>query len=462
MKKQLPTQHYKFRPIASKSCFAFFTILLMLVSFSGIAQRDLIVTQAGENIRCRILDETATRFIFAYVKNEKIYRSEIFKNLVTSFKYNSYDTDLKDAKYLPKAEVKESYGGRSGTTTTSEGSETAVEKTTVVKEKRKKTEEAKLAKTDEKAKKTANKTEEVKKEDAVTALPKVVQPEKSAEKTAEKVDEAIRNEAKEKTVSAPRQSVPMQKESVEAPKTTIVTQPAIETAPPVPTTKAVTPTTFNLDESMKFRVGVRAGIGNRQATIDKSTAFGLYQEQLLRGWTFGTDLAYFFKDNIGFGLVYNNFQSKNTSTRIAYFNELLNKEVTGSINDKRSIKFFGPALFLRKKLDFKTFVVLTLSPGAYFYSNKGLYEDLSYTSKGTALGGSSTLGVDFLLGNDIIGRDIILSLEAGYNVGKINSLNYGDARGNVSLANPIDISRLDFTIGLRFTRFPKYMRLSSY
>lgn len=454
MKKQLPTQHYKFRPISSKSCFAFFTILLMLVSFSGIAQRDLIVTQAGENIRCRILDETATRFIFTYVKNEKIYRSEIFKNLVTSFKYNSYDADLRNVKNLPKAIVKESYGGRSSSTTTS-SSEITVKKTAVVEGKIKKTEEAKLVKTDETAKKIAKKTEEAKKEDAVTALPKVVQPEKSAEKTAEKIDEARRNEAKEKTVSAPTQ-----KEIVETPKTAAVTPSATEEV--VPATSVVTPTTFNLDESMKFRVGVRAGIGNRQATIDKSTAFGLYQEQLLRGWTFGTDLAYFFKDNIGFGLVYNNFQSKNTSTRIAYFNELLNKEVTGSINDKRSIKFFGPALFLRKKLDFKTFVVLTLSSGAYFYSNKGLYEDLSYTSKGTALGGSSTLGVDFLLGNDIIGRDIILSLEAGYNVGKINSLNYGDARGNVSLANPIDISRLDFTVGLRFTRFPKYMRLSSY
>lgn len=438
----------------------------MFLSFKGKAQRDLIVTQAGENIRCRILDETATRFIFAYVKNEKIYRSEIYKNLVTSFKYNSYDADLQNVKNLPKAVVKESYGGRSSSTTTSSSEPAAVKKTAVVKETKRKNEEAKLAKTDETskkiAKKTAKKAEEVKKEEAVTASPKDVQPEKSAEKTAEKVDEAIRNEAKEKTVSAPTQ-----KEIIETPKTAAVTPSTAEATPSTAevtpaATNVVTPTTFNLDESMKFRVGVRAGIGNRQANIDKSTAFGLYQEQLLRGWTFGTDLAYFFKDNIGLGLVYNNFQSKNTSPRITYFNEFLNKEATGSINDKRSIKFFGPALFLRKKLDFKTFVVLTLSPGAYFYSNEGLYEDLSYTSKGTALGGSSTLGVDFLLGNDIIGRDIILSLEAGYNVGKINSLNYGDARGNVALANPIDISRLDFTIGLRFTRFPKYMRLSSY
>ncbi|MFD0878223.1 hypothetical protein ACFQ1A_28910, partial [Massilia pinisoli] len=67
-------------------------------------------------------------------------------------------------------------------------------------------------------------------------------------------------------------------------------------------------------------------------------------------------------------------------------------------------------------------------------------------------------GIDFLLGNDITGRDIILSLEAGYNYGKIKSMNFSDGKGVVSLANPVDLSRVDFTVGLRFTRYPRYFK----
>jgi hypothetical protein len=64
------------------------------------------------------------------------------------------------------------------------------------------------------------------------------------------------------------------------------------------------------------------------------------------------------------------------------------------------------------------------------------------------------------LGNDITGRDVIISLEAGYNYGKMKMLNYGS--GAVTLDKPLDLSRVDFTIGLRFARYPKYLKLNSY
>ena len=82
----------------------------------------------------------------------------------------------------------------------------------------------------------------------------------------------------------------------------------------------------------------------------------------------------------------------------------------------------------------------------------------NYTFKGQSYGGAATLGLDFLLGNDIFGRDIILSLEGGYNYGKITQINKNDGKGNIALPTPINLNRLDFTIGLRFTRFPMYLR----
>lgn len=103
-------------------------------------------------------------------------------------------------------------------------------------------------------------------------------------------------------------------------------------------------------------------------------------------------------------------------------------------------------------------VILGLSPGAYFYKDKGNYDDANYTFKGMDFGAAATLGIDFLLGNDITGRDIILSVEAGYNYGKMRALDFGMGGGAINLAKPIDLSRVDFTVGLRFTRYPAFFR----
>jgi len=96
------------------------------------------------------------------------------------------------------------------------------------------------------------------------------------------------------------------------------------------------------------------------------------------------------------------------------------------------------------------------------YTDKGTYDNASYKFKGMDFGAAATLGVDFLLGNDITGRDIILSLEAGYNYGKMRALDFGNGGGAVNLSTPINLSRVDFTVGLRFTRYPKYFKLTSY
>ena len=73
-------------------------VLFLVLGFSitqALAQRDQIITQAGEKIRCRILDETPNRFIFAYLSpSGKVLRNEIFKNSVSEFKYNFYSSDI--------------------------------------------------------------------------------------------------------------------------------------------------------------------------------------------------------------------------------------------------------------------------------------------------------------------------------------------------------------------------------
>ncbi|WP_165372068.1 hypothetical protein [Emticicia agri] len=398
-------------------------VLFLVLCFSAtqsFGQRDQITTQAGEKIRCRILDETPTRFIYAYVApNGKVLRNEIFKNLVTDFKYNFYPEDIvtKGNKIVTKPTQDKEPEKNTNTA---------------------KTTDTQKATTDKPATKVAEKKEKPE--------------EKIADNQQKTQQEAVKNETKPPVKDKAKET----KNPPEKKEEKTVAQKEEKTDTPMADKKAKS----EYDDYLKFRVGVRGGFGNMLSKINTEDQFGLYQEKLLRGWTWGADFAYFPTDNFGFGIMFNNFQSKNSADNMN-FKFVKNGEVidtSGSITNKRSAKFVGPVFYFRRSIDFKTMVILGLSPGAYFYNDKGTYNGVTIPYKGWDFGGAATLGIDFLLGNDITGRDIILSLEAGYNYGKIKSMNFSDGKGVVSLANPVDLSRVDFTIGLRFTRYPRYFR----
>lgn len=403
-------------------------VLFLVLGFSisqSFGQRDQITTQAGEKIRCRILDETPNRFVYAYLSpSGKVLRNEIFKNLVSEFKYNFYSSDI----VTKGNKMPEGLGGAR------EENAAATQRVDTRKSEPKKTDKKnEVAETEEKsvAKESSSKKEAEKVE-------KTTQPTKKDEKSTTSVND--------------KKSTPKKDE--------VVAEKEEKAVAPMAAPKADN----EFSNYLKWRVGGKGGFGNMLAKIptENADAYTLYQEKLLRGFTWGLDAAYFPGDNVGFGLMFNNFQSRNKADNITFRNEILNKLDTGSIENKRSIKYVGPVFYYRKNIDFKTMVVLGLSPGVYFYKDKGSYNNANYTFKGMDFGASATLGIDFLLGNDITGRDIILSLEAGYSYGKLRAMDFVGNGQAVNLATPIDLSRLDFTVGLRFTRYPKYFRLTSY
>lgn len=490
---------------------------VVFASSTAHAQRDLIRTQAGEDIRCRIIDETAVRFVFAYLKDGKPYRSEIFKNFVTDFKFNYYESDLPGADKMPtplKRELGDTQAERSRTLTEDAGrkqkrtkrakiEEQVVQNTAptekedkvkvrnayeneqyrskdpeeiepprLTQKQERKIAEATIAQTKavspvvDKAAKTVSKSVNIEPTDlseATTATEVVIiTPEKAEVATVAKKNETL------PTAKAVNEANPQKSETVIQKRSAEIS--AEKMAPVEKTVAEVLDTKVQPDEVVaaepstlmrpnKWRVGVKGGIGNRLDNNYVTTnAYDLYLEQLLRGYTFGGDIAYFPRDAVGFGVIYTDFRSGNKGDNLTYLNVITNTELIGNIGNNRSVKFVGPALFLRKKLDFKTYVVLGLSPGYNFYTDKGNYDLEKYTVKGKGFGAAGTLGIDFLLGNEINGRNVILSFEAGYNYGKINKLDYGDERGLVTAVNPIDVSRLDFTVGLRFMRFPRIFR----
>ena len=424
-------------------------VLFLVFGFSisqSFGQRDQITTQAGEKIRCRILDETPSRFVYAYLSPAgKVLRNEIFKNLVSEFKYNFYSSDIATkGNKLP-----DELGGAS------EENAAATQRVD--------TRKSETTKAKSEPKRTDKKDEVVETEEKSVAKESLSKKEaKKVEKTTKtaKKDEKVTAATDEKKETPKKEELKPKKETTKPKKEEVFAKKEEKEVAPMAAPKADN----EFSNYLKWRVGGKGGFGNMLAKIptESADAYTLYQEKLLRGFTWGLDAAYFPGDNVGFGLMFNNFQSSNKADNIAYRNEILNTLETGDITNKRSIKYAGPVFYYRKNIDFKTMVVLGLSPGAYFYKDKGSYDGANYTFKGMDFGASASLGLDFLLGNDITGRDIILSLEAGYSYGKLRAMDFVGNGQAVNLATPIDLSRLDFTVGLRFTRYPKYFRLTSH
>lgn len=475
--------------------------LFLILSAQAYAQRDLIITQAGEEIRCKILDETPTRFIYAYLgPKKKVLRNEIFKNLVTSFKYNHYDNDI---LINPKLETKNK-NTASPRVDTRKGSEAKKISKKEAKRMRQAEEQAAkseakkedLKKETPKTKEPSKKEIEQKKEELVKAEPikkeseaakpaveiaKKTEPEliKKAEPAVKEAisakqteDKAITQEkalepkvepikvAAEETIKETEKKVEVVAEKpkkIEDKAIAEVEKPKKETTEKSPFAEPEAKSEFK--NYLKYRVGFKGGLGNIITKTTDTSPFGLFKEKLNRGRTFGADAAYFITDNFGMGVTFTNYQASNKNTNFDYPNLFTGETIkAGSLNSRVSHKFVGPTLLYRKPIDFKTFAIITISPGMHLYTDKGQTNAANYKFTGQGFGGAATLGLDFLLGNDIYGRDIILSLEGGYNYGQITALNDGTGAGTKNIATPINLNRLDFTIGLRFTRFPAYLR----
>lgn len=358
-----------------------FTLFMLLgLAFSVNAQRDLIITQAGEQIRCRIVDESSMRFSYMYVNDKgKTVKTEIFKTLISSFKYN----------YFPEDQVTDK---KASAASDRPAAKRAVASTSVTKTP---------------SKNTPGETAAVKNNPAGNT---------SASKTPTKAVNG-NTKSKDKLYSSPLKG-----------KT-------------------------EFTNYLKYRVGLKGGLGNIMDDNSDKSAFGRYNEKLRRGWVYGVDAAVFLNDHFGLGATYQSFHASNKN---ADLNDAVGAEMVPikSLESKVNHKFVGPTLLGRVAMDYKTFVVATVSPGYYFYSDKGIVNQMNYEYKGGAWGGAATLGIDFLIGNDDTGRDVILSFECGYNYGKLREINPEKTWHEL----PIQMNRLDFAVGLRFTRFPRYLR----
>lgn len=424
--------------------FRILTFILIFGSLTAVAQKDLIVTQAGQEIRCKILEESSMRFTYAYINDKgKVLKTEIFKTLISSYKYGYYPEDVLPNEKLFKGEmvVKGNPVVKKAEPKPSKKKEEPDNR----EQERVDKKEAAKDKQDSRKKKESSKKEPEK---------QVVESKKIEEEPVKVIDK------NEKLKSSPKDKL----EPIVTKTADEEVKPLVEEKPVVDEKESkekLSPEERNKTEFtnyLKYRFGFKGGLGNIMTENTDKSPFGLYKEKLNRGWVYGVDAAMFLNDNIGVGATFHSFNSRNRNERLDYIRTGSDEFRTGSLENKVSHKFVGASLLYRMSLDYKTFIVATASPGYFFYSDKRLEDQMNVNLKGGTFGAAGTLGIDFLIGDDKFGRDVILSFECGYNYGELKKLNYGGVEGVKTLDTPKNLRRLDFAIALRFNRFPRYLK----
>ena len=101
MKKILPRLTF----LRTKPFFilAVLLFILLLMANNSFAQRDLLLKKDSTTIRCRVLDTKGNLYTYAFIdSNSKVVTAQILKSLVTSIRYNQYDTNLMTNILFPK------------------------------------------------------------------------------------------------------------------------------------------------------------------------------------------------------------------------------------------------------------------------------------------------------------------------------------------------------------------------
>ena len=190
----------------------------------------------------------------------------------------------------------------------------------------------------------------------------------------------------------------------------------------------------------KWRFGINGGYAQRLFRPRlKSTPYELkYIDELKSGYSFGADAFYFPWQKAGFGLKYDVYKSKGERD-IRTKNDI-------------SIQFIGASaasrmLFQNKK----TVVVTAFWLGYQPYRNVTRFVGQDYTLKANTMGWGVSVGVDHPLG-----KKLAISAGASCFMGSIYKFKK-EIKGRTEIVNLSkdsfeDLSRAEFTIGLKFVK----------
>lgn len=198
-----------------------------------------------------------------------------------------------------------------------------------------------------------------------------------------------------------------------------------------------------------FRVGVNGGLSFRMAKLDDRIPMDqrTYARDLMSGSHFSADMAYYFSEQLGVGLMYSRFGASNS---------MANASLTfpdgshgyGKLSDDITISFIGPLfstrLYSRSK---STCFIFNVGLGYLGYNDKAVYgSDL--TIKGSTGGFYAGAGYDVNL-SEKFALGVQLSLLGG----SLTKLKVTNGFTTQTVELPKDgyenLSRIDLSVGLR-------------
>jgi hypothetical protein len=201
-----------------------------------------------------------------------------------------------------------------------------------------------------------------------------------------------------------------------------------------------------------IRVAINGGWSYRVAKLADNipSDFKQYMKGLKSGYHYGLDLSYFFSEQLGFGLKYYNYKSKDEINNV-YVTPPGGPTQYGKMSDNISINFIGPIFSTRLlNADKKNSFLFNLGIGYMGYKDKAVLIS-DYTLKG------NTLGLCWDIGYDIgLSENFAIGFQFSYMIGTLTQYKFSDGVNTETIKlvndNYESLSRIDLSIGLRFNK----------
>lgn len=191
------------------------------------------------------------------------------------------------------------------------------------------------------------------------------------------------------------------------------------------------------------RIALSLGVGHRIASSpgQASESYKDHIRGLRTGFLFGADIGSFTSETFGWGAKFTFHQSSQNSPSVSATG------FSGSISENIRTTFIGPVLHSRMISDGgRDQVVLSYGLGYLGYSNNAQLSSTALNLKGATIG--LTLDLAYEVPMDELGN--MVAFQVGILLGNLNNIKVNGSHSTQSMDQPEGLSRLDFTIGLRF------------
>jgi hypothetical protein len=200
-----------------------------------------------------------------------------------------------------------------------------------------------------------------------------------------------------------------------------------------------------------FRGAINGGWSNRVAKLPDNipSDFEQYMKDLKSGYHFGLDLSYYLSEQLGLGIKFYNYRSKNEINNI-YLTLPNGTAQFGKMSDDISINFIGPFVSTRLfDANKKNSFLFSLGMGYMGYTDKAVLIS-DFKIKG------STVGLCWDIGYEIGSSNFPIGVQISYMIGTLTQfdLSHGAYTETVKLEkeNYESLSRIDLSVGLRLNK----------